>query len=128
MRTKTMYLLTSLLLLSGTPEGFATQLGAGAAATGQSQDKTSALSTMTGKQILGKSREFLGILVSLNGADKTAKMKTPTGAVVPIPMDQLSVEEDHVRATISRGDVLALIRETGQAGVFEVGAPQKPIK
>ena len=55
-------------------------------------------------------------------------MKIPTGAVVPLSTDVLSIQNDHVRtATVSRGDVV-LVRKTGQAGTLEAGVLPNPFK
>jgi hypothetical protein len=131
MRTNKMCMLMSLLIVSATTAVFADQqLGAGSPATVDTEtDKALALSTMVGKKVLGKSHELLGTIVSINGLDKTVELKTETGAIVPIAMGLLSVEDDHLRvATMSRGDVLALFRETDKTGVFEVGTAPKPLK
>jgi hypothetical protein len=124
-------MLMSLLIVSATTAVFADQqLGAGSAATVHTEtEKASALSAMVGKKVLGKSHELLGTIVSINGVDKTVELKTETGAIVPLATGLLSVEDDHLRvATMSRGDVLALFREAGKTGVFEVGTAPKPPK
>jgi hypothetical protein len=116
-------MLMSLLFVSGTTAAFADQqLGAGPPVHTET-GKASALSAMVGKKVLGKSHEFLGSIVSINGVDNTVELKTETGAIVPIATGLLSVEDDHLRvASMSRGDVLALFHETGKTGVFEVQA------
>ena len=129
MRTNTLCLAVSLLLVSGTATISATQYnGAGAPATVRA-DKTSALSAMVGKKVVGKSNEFLGTIVSVNDLDKTVELKSETGAIVGIEAGLLNVEGDHLRAaSMSRGDVLALFREKGKAGVVEVDAKPLPGK
>jgi hypothetical protein len=126
----------SLLLVSGTTAVSGTQRSAGSSRTvqqpssfHQEPDKVSALRAMIGKRVLGKSREFLGNLISVDEAKKMAQMKIPMGAVVPFSTDVLSIEDDHVRAaTVSRGDVLLLVRKTGQAGTLEAGVLPNPFK
>ena len=128
MRTNKMCMLMSLLFVSGTTAAFADpQLGAGSQPTVHSEaDKAGALSALVGKKVVGKSHEFLGTIVSINAVDKTVELKTETGAIVPIAMGLLSVEDDHLRVTtMSRGDVLALFRENGKTGVIEVQAVPK---
>jgi hypothetical protein len=126
MRTKTMLIAMSLLL-AGTTPGFAAPQTPATSAALQSQSnpidsKTAELRAMVGKSVLGKSREFLGTLISVDGEKRTADMKVPTGAVLTLATEKLSVEEDHVRAaTISRGDVLVMVRQSGQAGTLEAG-------
>ena len=118
-----------LLIVSATAALADQQTGASPTATVQTETDKAALSTMVGKKVLGKSNEFLGTIVSINGVDKTVELKTETGAIVPIAIGLLSVEEDHLRAaTVSRGDVLALFRETGKAGLVEVDTAPKPSK
>ena len=130
MRTNKMCMLISLLIASGTTAAFADrQLGAGSSATVHTETDKASLSAMVGKKVLGESHELLGTVVSINGVDKTVELKTETGAIVPIATGLLSVEDDHLRAaTMSRGDVLALFRETGKTGVFEVDTAPKPLK
>ena len=131
MRTNKMCMLMSLLFVSGTTAAFAdSQLDAGSQPTVHSEtDKAGALSALVGKKVVGKSHEFLGTIVSINAVDKTVELKTETGAIVPIATGLLSVEDDHLRVTtMSRGDVLALFRETGKTGAFEVGTAPKPLK
>ena len=127
MRTNTtIFMAMSLLLAGATPVFAAPQTPATSAAL-QSQaspidSKIAELRTMVGKSVLGKSREFLGTLISVNGEKRTADMKVPTGAVLTLATEKLSKEEDHVRAaTISRGDVLVMVRESGQSGTLEAG-------
>jgi hypothetical protein len=123
-------MLMSLLLISAVGTmGFANQALGASPASVVTSDKASALSAMVGKKVVGKSHEFLGTIVSINGVDKTVELKTETGAIVPIATGLLSVEDDHLRAaTMSRGDVLALFRETDKTGVFEVDTAPKPLK
>ena len=72
---------------------------------------------------------FSAPLASIDAEKKTAQMKVPTGAMVPLPTDKLVVEEDHVRAaSVSRGDGLVLVRETGQQGTLEPGVLPNPFK
>jgi hypothetical protein len=128
-----MLAVTSLVFVSGTAAIAANQIPTTPPVIGQAgagdPAKATVLNAMIGKKVLGKSREYLGDIVSVDGQKNIAQMKAPTGAIVAIPAEKLTVEEDHLRAsTLSRGDVLALIRESGQAGVFEVDSAPKPIK
>jgi hypothetical protein len=130
MRTNKMCMSMSLLIASATTAVFADQqLGASSLPTVHSETDNASLSAMVGKKVLGKSHELLGTVLSINGLDKTVELKTETGAIVPIATGLLSVEDDHLRAaTMSRGDVLALFRETGKTGVFEVNTAPTPLK
>ena len=136
MRKNTIGLAVSLMLaLGATGPVAAQQLALGATggikvvkptALQSGPDHIAQLNAMIGKRVLGKSREFLGTLISVDGEMKTAQMKIPTGATLSLAAEKLSVEEDHLRApTISRGDVLVMVRETGQAGTLEAGVLPK---
>ena len=125
MRTAKLALLMSLLLASGT--AFAVQTGTPVTETSKTVGILA--DPMIGLEVLGKSREFLGTVVSVDRAKMTADLKSSGGAVVPVPLAKLSKEENHLRALdMSAGDVIALIRQTGQSGVFEVSAPVKGAK
>jgi hypothetical protein len=129
MRTGKLALMMSLLLASST--AFAVQaLVPGPPAVLETGKSANAVSDpMVGMKVLGRSREFLGTLVAIDRGTQSADLKTSGGAVVPVPMAKLSKEEDHLRALdLSAGDVLALIRQTGQSGVFEVKAPATVVK
>ena len=86
--------------------------------------KSETTNLMVGKKVLGTSREYLGMITAVNGAN--ALLKTPEGQEVPVPVTRLSAEEDHLRVMMSKGDVIALVRQTGQSGVFEVDAKSPP--
>ena len=131
MRTGKLALMMSLLMAS--TAAFAVQALAPAAPavveTGKAVEKNTVADPMVGLKVLGKSREYLGTVVAVDRGKMSAEMKTSGGAVVPVPIAKLSKEEDHLRALdMSAGDVIALIRQTGQSGVFEVSAPAKDAK
>ena len=132
MRINRMLIIVPLLLAMGSPFALAAPATRPASAV-QSQanvpDTLFALRGMIGKPVLGKSREFLGTLAAIDGEKRTANMKIPTGATVALPTEKLAVEEDHVRAaSVSRGDVLVMVRETGQQGTLEAGVLPNPFK
>src|SRR5262245_642733 len=113
MRTKMsiqkMSIAMSLLAVWGTTAVLAAQQAPAPLAAAHSETyKNSAISRMVGKQVLGKSNELLGTILSFSEVDRTAEMKAPDGAIVNIPTDKLTVEGDHLKAaSMSRGDVLA---------------------
>jgi len=78
-------------------------------------------SAMIGKRVLGRYQEFLGTIVSVNEARKTAGLKVPTGMTLDLATDMLVDNGDHVSApTLSRGDILAMMRKPGQPDIREV--------
>jgi len=125
-----MLIVLPLLLAAGIPTvSSAQETRPASAIQSPAADNLFALRGMIGKRVLGKSREFLGTLAAVDGEKKTADMKIPTGAMITLATDKLSVEDDHVRAaSISRGDVLAMVRETGQQGTLEAGVLSNPFK
>ena len=79
------------------------------------------LNGIVGKKVLGKNYEFLGYIVAVDHKKATAEMKIPTGASVELSGDVLVDDGDHVTAaTISRGDVLAMVQKSGQSNIQEV--------
>ena len=79
------------------------------------------LNGIVGKKVLGKNYEFLGYIVAVDHKKATAEMKIPTGASVELSADVLVDDGDHVNAaTISRGDVLAMVQKSGQSNIQEV--------
>src|SRR5262245_25673505 len=85
MRMNRMLMLVPVLLAAGIPPVSAAPATHPASAV-QSQanlpDNLFALRGMIGKPVLGKSREFLGTLTSVDGEKRTAQMKIPTGAML----------------------------------------------
>ena len=80
-----------------------------------------ALTDMEGKEVRGKYNEYLGYILAVDERGNLAEMQIPTGVAVPLSTDLLVNESDHVRApTISRGDILAMIRKTGEHPLIEV--------
>jgi hypothetical protein len=78
-------------------------------------------SAMIGKKVLGRYQEFLGTIVSVNEARKTAGLKVPTGMTLELATDTLVNSGDHISApTLSRGDILAMMRKPGQPDIREV--------
>ena len=78
-------------------------------------------SAMIGKKVLGRYQEFLGTIVSVDEARKTAGLKVPTGMTLELATDTLVDNGDHISApTLSRGDVLAIMRKPGQPDIREV--------
>src|SRR6266436_5113818 len=113
MRRNRMLMMMSLMLLAGTPSLILAEPAFSAALPSEA-------SALVGKQVLGKSREFLGTIVAIDAEKKTADMKIPTGPVLTLALAKLSIEEDHVRAPdMSRGDVLVMVRQTGQQDKLE---------
>jgi hypothetical protein len=80
-----------------------------------------ALTDMEGKEVRGKYNEYLGYILAVDERGKLAEMQIPTGVALPLPTDLLINKSDHVRApTISRGDILAMIRKSGEHPLLEV--------
>ena|SRR6266550_2591534 len=78
-------------------------------------------SAMIGKRVLGRYQEFLGTIVSVDEARKTAGLKVPTGMTLELASDTFVDNGDHISApTLSRGDVLAMMRKPGQPDIREV--------
>jgi hypothetical protein len=76
---------------------------------------------MIGKKVLGRYQEFLGTIVSVDEARKTAGLKVPTGMTLELATDTFVDDGDHISApTLSRGDVLAIMRKPGQPDIREV--------
>ena len=67
--------------------------------------------------------EYLGYILAVDERGKLAELQIPTGVALPLSTDLLIDESDHVRApTISRGDILAMIRKSGEHPLLEVKA------
>ena len=82
---------------------------------------TGALTDMEGKELRGKYNEYLGYILAVDEHGKLAELQIPTGVALPLSTDLLVNESDHVRApTISRGDILAMIRKSGEHPLLEV--------
>ena len=80
-----------------------------------------ALRNMEGKEVRGKYNEYLGYILAVDEGAKLAEMQIPTGAALSLPTDLLVDDGDHVSApTMSRGDVLAMIRKPGEHPLIEV--------
>ena len=80
-----------------------------------------ALRDMEGKEVRGRYNEYLGYILAVDESGKLAEMQIPTGVALALPTDLLIDDGDHVRApTISRGDVLAMIRKSGEHPLIEV--------
>ena len=80
-----------------------------------------ALSNMEGKEVRGKYNEYLGYILAVDERGKLAELQIPTGVALSLSTDLLVNESDHVRApTISRGDILAMIRKPGEHPLLEV--------
>ena len=80
-----------------------------------------AFTDMEGKEVRGKYNEYLGYILAVDERGKLAELQIPTGVALPLSTDLLVNESDHVRApTISRGDILAMIRKTGEHPLLEV--------
>ena len=78
-------------------------------------------SAMIGEKVLGRYQEFLGTIVSVDEARKTAGLKVPTGMTLELATDTFVDDGDHISApTLSRGDVLAIMRKPGQPDIREV--------
>lgn len=79
------------------------------------------LTNMEGKEVRGKYNEYLGYILAVDERGKLAELQIPTGVALALPTDLLIDESDHVRApTISRGDILAMIRKSGEHPLLEV--------
>jgi hypothetical protein len=62
-----------------------------------------------------------GYILAVDEGGKLAEMQIPTGVALALPTDLLIDDGDHVRApTISRGDILAMIRKPGEHLLIEV--------
>ncbi len=80
-----------------------------------------ALRNMEGKEVRGKYNEYLGYILAVDEGAKLAEMQIPTGAALSLPTDLLVDDGDHVSVpTMSRGDVLAMIRKPGEHPLIEV--------
>jgi hypothetical protein len=92
-----------------------------ASVSAQLRHNVGALTDMEGKEVPGKYNEYLGHILAVDERGKLAELQIPTGVALPLPTDLLIDESDHVRApTISRGDILAMIRKTGEHPLLEV--------
>ena len=79
------------------------------------------LRNMEGKEVRGKYNEYLGYILAVDEGAKLAEMQIPTGAALSLPTDLLVDDGDHVSVpTMSRGDVLAMIRKPGEHPLVEV--------
>ena len=79
------------------------------------------LRNMEGKEVRGKYNEYLGYILAVDEGAKLAEMQIPTGAALSLPTDLLIDDGDHVSVpTMSRGDVLAMIRKPGEHPLVEV--------
>jgi len=88
---------------------------------GTLRHNVSALTNMEGKEVRGKYNEYLGYILAVDEGGKLAEMQIPTGVALALPTDLLIDDGDHVSApTISRGDVLAMIRKPGEHPLIEV--------
>jgi hypothetical protein len=87
------------------------------------------LKAMEGKRVLGKSRELLGHVGKVDEQAKTVELKTPSGAIVSLPLDLLMEDgEDLAAPSLSRGDVIALINKPGEGPtIYEAGAAPRGI-
>ncbi len=82
-----------------------------------------ALRDMEGKEVRGKYNEYLGYILAVDERGRLAELQIPTGVALPLSTDLLIDESDHVRApTISRGDILTMIRKPGEHPLLEVKA------
>ena len=107
--------LASTALASATPN-----FGFGSASADLRND-VGALREMEGKDVRGKYNEYLGYILAVDERGKLAELQIPTGVALPLSTDLLIDESDHVRApTISRGDILAMIRKSGEHPLLEV--------
>ena len=73
-------------------------------------DWVSSLSDMSGKEVYGKYREYLGYVLTVDEDNRLAELQTPTGAAVAVSTAILVDRGDRLMApTLSRGDVLAML-------------------
>ena len=86
------------------------------------------LQAMEGQRVIGKNRELLGHIGKIDEQAKTVELKTPSGAIVPLPMDLLSEDNGVLAApSLSRGDIIAMIDRPGQEPtIHEVGTKPNP--
>ena len=86
------------------------------------------LQAMEGQRVIGKNRELLGHIGKIDEQAKTVELKTPSGAIVPLPMDLLTEDNGVLAApSLSRGDVIAMIDRPGEAPTIrEVGITPTP--
>ena len=100
----------------------APSFGLGSASADLRKD-VGALRDMEGKDVRGKYNEYLGYILAVDERGKLAELQIPTGVALPLSTDLLIDESDHVRApSISRGDILAMIRKSGEHPLVEVKA------
>jgi hypothetical protein len=103
-------------VLAGDPNS-ALKLGSLSAPNGHSGP----LREMEGKEVGGKSNEYLGYILAVDEGGKLAEIQIPTGVALALPTDLLIDEGNRVRApTISRGDILNMIRKQGDRPLVEV--------
>ena len=86
------------------------------------------LQAMEGQRVIGKNRELLGHVGKVDEQAKTVELKTPSGAIVPLPMDLLTEDNGVLAApSLSRGDIIAMIDPPGEAPTIrEVGITPTP--
>ena len=73
-------------------------------------DWVSTLGDLSGKEVYGKNREYLGYVLTVDEDNRLAELQTPTGAAVAVSTGILVDRGDRVMApTLSRGDVLAML-------------------
>ena len=96
--------------------------GSASASVGQDlRHNVGALRDMEGKEVGGKYNEYLGYILAVDERGKLAEMQIPTGVALVLSTDLLIDEGDRVRApTISRGDILEMIRKTGERPLLVV--------
>jgi hypothetical protein len=96
-------------------------LSLGSVSASDLRHNVGALRDMEGKEVGGKYNEYLGYILAVDERGKLAEMQIPTGVAVTLPTDLLIDEGNRVRApTISRGDILNMIRKQGGSPLLEV--------
>ena len=121
MKTTLKIVLTSVAL------GFASASSAGPLLQFVAGETKADLKAMEGKRVLGTSSELLGVIEKVDEQAKMAELKTPSGVIVSLSTDIFAEDGDHLRAPMSRGDILAMIDRPGQEpNLREAGATPIP--
>jgi len=118
---------TLKIMLVSVVLGFASASAAGPLLHLVASETKADLKAMEGKRVLGTSGELLGVVEKVDEQAKTAGLITPSGVIVSLSTDVFAEEGDHLKAPMSRGDILAMIDRPGQEpNLREAGATAIP--
>jgi hypothetical protein len=114
--------------LAATMAGTASYAGGPAPLLHLTASETSPTDLKEGKRVLGKNRELLGHVGKVDEQAKTVELKTPSGAIVSLPIDVLVQDDDALAApSLSRGDIIAMIDRPGEEpSLREAGSTPNP--